>query len=1040
MKHSTRILCLMVFLLGFLTLANAQWKNISGPSKGLVWNYFKQDGRLFAITRNSVSYSDNEGKTWKLLKGSNKFSSVNDLQVDGTDIYLSVTNVKTGNYHYSEFYKTSDLGESRTKLQSPESFTFDVFNDTLIVFNNVSANRRMVIKTKDETNTIFDQAVGDITHGPVLQHEGHYFFVYNNNVVRTKDFINREIVFQQDIKGYINPLVLYQDKLFFIRYSHSKAKLQIFKFNGTGFDLYSEHSGILNPFVKNLSWDERYFCIKQESTGSVFISTDTLRTFSERKTSDFKTFFPHMAVIEGHFYGSRDNGIYRMKITEPTVQENITHNFKGFQYNTFTFSNDVLYSDENPVWAFDTSAELWAEVPEFKHNAFAVSGDSLVFILKKTYGKPDSLLKQYTTGVVSSVIAPPNVYEGALRQAGDFLIYGNSAVRYISRDAGNSWYEYRSTNWDNYLEVSGEYAVRSTNLASYISKDLVNWQKISLYFNDADLASITPVGDIYQFDGYYLRKQEQGSNQIKNINVISNVGGISYLSIIENFIFIAHPFKGVFYSPNDGLNWFEFSEGLEQLNFTDMELHAGELYLGTSCVIYKRAVSDITAKLKSGRVFYDVNQNSKQDNLEVGVPQIKVLTSLDQTMVRSDSLGLFTTYSLEDAGNEISVIPPARGRATNGPLPVDTMDSNYNLGLYFDPDDRDVGIKWLPGRTFRPGFIGSMKLIVQNYNFFREKISVSLFKDQRLTLDSATILPSFIGDTLLVWDNMELAEFGTKEIELFFRLDSTTAIGELLMFTAAITLLDEVDVDTTNNECKGIAVVRGAYDPNDKLVNPHSDLIVTNGRNDDVLTYTIRFQNTGNYPAEFVRIVDTLDESLDLKSFEFLSASHPAGWSISGNRVLTIRFNNINLVDSLTSSEASQGYFSYTLKLKDELQVNAEVRNTAAIYFDYNEAVVTNTVQNKLTAATRIEEVSNEEVSVRIYPQPAGQYLVVETKDMPVTGYAIYSISGALLQTASVDTSSTTCTVKTDNLVPGTYLIRVKYGNKSSVLPFQKIQ
>ncbi|MFN8319898.1 MAG: hypothetical protein U0V54_10800 [Saprospiraceae bacterium] len=61
--------CLLFISLLFVTSeAFGLWQNIGGPQRGLAWSIFKKDGRLFAATRNSVSYSDDDGKSWRLLK------------------------------------------------------------------------------------------------------------------------------------------------------------------------------------------------------------------------------------------------------------------------------------------------------------------------------------------------------------------------------------------------------------------------------------------------------------------------------------------------------------------------------------------------------------------------------------------------------------------------------------------------------------------------------------------------------------------------------------------------------------------------------------------------------------------------------------------------------------------------------------------------------------------------------------------------------------------------------------------------------------
>ncbi|MBK8851246.1 MAG: exo-alpha-sialidase [Saprospiraceae bacterium] len=73
MKMLIRWVSLNLLLIFFTSNAFAQWQNMGGPQRGLAWNIFKKDGRLFAATRNSVSYSDDDGKSWHLLKGATNF-------------------------------------------------------------------------------------------------------------------------------------------------------------------------------------------------------------------------------------------------------------------------------------------------------------------------------------------------------------------------------------------------------------------------------------------------------------------------------------------------------------------------------------------------------------------------------------------------------------------------------------------------------------------------------------------------------------------------------------------------------------------------------------------------------------------------------------------------------------------------------------------------------------------------------------------------------------------------------------------------------
>ena len=109
------------------------------------------------------------------------------------------------------------------------------------------------------------------------------------------------------------------------------------------------------------------------------------------------------------------------------------------------------------------------------------------------------------------------------------------------------------------------------------------------------------------------------------------------------------------------------------------------------------------------------------------------------------------------------------------------------------------------------------------------------------------------------------------------------------------------------------------------------------------MLHTIRFQNTGNYPAQKVRIVDTLDYAvLDVLSFQIIGASHTYTWEFKGSSVLEITFDNIQLVDSSVSYVESQGFFKYQIKFKDNITALSESEMSAYIYFDNNQPVITN--------------------------------------------------------------------------------------------------
>lgn len=139
----------------------------------------------------------------------------------------------------------------------------------------------------------------------------------------------------------------------------------------------------------------------------------------------------------------------------------------------------------------------------------------------------------------------------------------------------------------------------------------------------------------------------------------------------------------------------------------------------------------------------------------------------------------------------------------------------------------------------------------------------------------------------------------------------------------------------------------GAYDPNDKssYIDGIADAEVIN--EDSELEYLIRFQNTGTDTAFTVRIEDDLSDLFDISTMTPVAASHSYEWGIEEGRNLEIVFNDIRLVDSTANEEDSHGFIKFKVELTDDRPDAGDlVTNTAAIYFDFNDPIVTNTVEN----------------------------------------------------------------------------------------------
>lgn len=176
------------------------------------------------------------------------------------------------------------------------------------------------------------------------------------------------------------------------------------------------------------------------------------------------------------------------------------------------------------------------------------------------------------------------------------------------------------------------------------------------------------------------------------------------------------------------------------------------------------------------------------------------------------------------------------------------------------------------------------------------------------------------------------------------------------------------------------------YDPNDKAAQPAGYGANHYIYNTTPLDYKVRFQNIGSDTAFNVVIVDTISPFLDITTLKVGASSHPYTWTITNNRVLRMTFADIKLVDSTTNEPLSHGFFTYTIQQKPNLPLGTRIENTAAIYFDYNPPIFTNTTFHTIgqkfysTGFNHTDEVWSEAPSIKVYPNPFQEYTTLQVE------------------------------------------------------------
>ena len=239
---------------------------------------------------------------------------------------------------------------------------------------------------------------------------------------------------------------------------------------------------------------------------------------------------------------------------------------------------------------------------------------------------------------------------------------------------------------------------------------------------------------------------------------------------------------------------------------------------------------------------------------------------------------------------------------------------------------------------------------------------------------------------------------------------------------------DDADI-SFDKDCQPII---GAFDPNDKIGYPiGTGTTKAIGQNQDI-EYMIRFQNTGTDTAFTVVIRDTIDANLDLYSIQWGASSHKYKPEIYGQNIVKFTFDNILLVDSFTNEVKSNGYVKYRIKQKKDVAFGTKIQNSAGIYFDFNDPVLTNktlhTVSKNLISAI-FDRPTTSNVSVKLFPNPATEIAYFELTDTPLskTTFELFDLAGKRIKIEQFD--GKTFEFHRGALQSGIYVFKFKAGS-----------
>ncbi len=424
----------------------------------------------------------------------------------------------------------------------------------------------------------------------------------------------------------------------------------------------------------------------------------------------------------------------------------------------------------------------------------------------------------------------------------------------------------------------------------------------------------------------------------------------------------------------------------------------------------------------TGTVFRDVDGDAVFDPGETVITNMQVQT---YPAGNACSVGVNGFYALPLAigtwdfdGSELlyhSQTTPAQSATFTGDGEIDQQN---DIGYLPIPGIHDLVVNLTSGAAV-PGFDNQVWLLVTNVGTEPTSGGILFQFDPHQSFVESTLSPTSLLGEQVYWDLSNMAPGAVWQNVVTMHtgadVDLGTQLDELFSATPSVP-----DTTSANNSQMLSRPVVGSYDPNDKQVQPSSltpGAVSAGAR----VSYTIRFQNTGDFPAERVRISDVLDEYLDPASFEFVASSHPCSWTIDGD-LLVFLFEPIALPDSASDPLGSQGFVTFSIRVSTLVQEGDSILNAANIFFDFNPPVITEPSVLTAEFSTGVGELATNEL--RVFPNPVADEVRIANAGAPIRCIRLLAADGR--EVSALRSVGSAAAVHVGALAAGAYFIQAE--------------
>ncbi|MGB0522985.1 MAG: FG-GAP-like repeat-containing protein [Flammeovirgaceae bacterium] len=440
--------------------------------------------------------------------------------------------------------------------------------------------------------------------------------------------------------------------------------------------------------------------------------------------------------------------------------------------------------------------------------------------------------------------------------------------------------------------------------------------------------------------------------------------------------------------------------------------------------------------LVCGIVYHDQNQNCQQDIEEAVLANQTIIIQPGNKVLSTDAFGKYKTYLDEGEytiaalpeGNWSQVCPTNQGAHSLTITASDSSHCGLDFGLFSGCPNPDLSVS-LSTTALRRGFQNTIAITYQNDGAVTaSNVALEVDFGEHIVPLSSDVSWSSMTGTQYTWQLDEIPAGTSKTI---YVTDSVSRVAPLGEFAAINASLGNgiADCNSADNVTITSEEIVGSFDPNDKLVFYTGSELGGRLGSGDALIYRIRFQNVGNYYASRVIILDTLSDYLDPSTVTLQGESHQLTKFQNENGILRWEFIGIHLPDSITDEPNSHGFVQFSIRLKDGIPHGSQVHNSAAIQFDYNDFIITNTVSETIFNSS---DINRNVLSLNFAPNPMTthtQVRILSSFDRPypapIQEFVIYDPLGRPIKTIQ-QIDREVVTIDRDSLVAGMYLVKVR--------------